>query len=52
MERLLRGTRRGEERRGQLVVARETLLVLLRRVISRSRTSAALLFQTVAMVHS
>lgn len=40
------------ERRGEHVLARETLLMLLRRVISRSRTSAALLFQTVVAVHS
>lgn len=32
------------ERRGEHVLARETLLMLLRRVISRSRMSAALLF--------
>lgn len=40
------------ERRGEHVVAREMLLMLLRRVISRSRMSAALLFQAMAAVHS
>lgn len=40
------------ERRGERVLTRETLLMLLRRVISRSGTSAALLFQTVVAVYS
>lgn len=40
------------ERRGEHVLARETLLMLLRRVIRPSRASAALLFQTVVAVYS